>query len=136
MKKLLALVLAAVMAFSMVACGGGSEAETTPDGPVTIDFWHSMGGATGELVDEIVKEFNSSQDEVIVNVIYQGDYNAAGAKLQAALSGSGESAPHVAQIEITRVGFYAEEGLLVDLKPYDDLILFRTTGFFAIVTSF
>ena len=120
MKKLLALVLAAVMAFSMVACGGGSNAETTPDGPVTIDFWHSMGGATGELVDEIVKEFNASQDEVIVNCIYQGDYNAAGAKLQAALSGSGDSAPHVAQIEITRVGFYAEEGLLVDLKPYDD----------------
>ena len=120
MKKLLALVLAAVMAFSMVACGGGSNADTTPDGPVTIDFWHSMGGATGELVDEIVKEFNASQDEVIVNCIYQGDYNAAGAKLQAALSGSGESAPHVAQIEITRVGFYAEEGLLVDLKPYDE----------------
>ena len=120
MKKLLALVLAAVMAFSLVACGGGSEAGADTDGPVTIDFWHSMGGATGELVDEIVKEFNASQDEVIVNVIYQGDYNAAGAKLQAALSGSGESAPHVAQIEITRVGFYAEEGLLVDLKPYDD----------------
>ena len=120
MKKLLALVLAAVMAFSMVACGGGSNADTTPDGPVTIDFWHSMGGATGELVDEIVKEFNASQDEVIVNCIYQDDYNAAGAKLQAALSGSGESAPHVAQIEITRVGFYAEEGLLVDLKPYDE----------------
>ncbi len=120
MKKLLALVLAAVMAFSMVACGGSSEAGGETEGPVTIDFWHSMGGATGELVDEIVKEFNASQDEVIVNVIYQGDYNAAGAKLQAALSGSGESAPHVAQIEITRVGFYAEEGLLVDLKPYDD----------------
>ena len=120
MKKLLALVLAAVMAFSMVACGGGSNADTTPDGPVTIDFWNSMGGATGELVDEIVKEFNASQDEVIVNCIYQDDYNAAGAKLQAALSGSGESAPHVAQIEITRVGFYAEEGLLVDLKPYDE----------------
>lgn len=120
MKKLLALVLAAVMAFSMVACGGGEAGGAETEGPVTIEFWHSMGGATGELVDEIVKEYNASQDEVIVNVIYQGDYNAAGAKLQAALSGSGESAPHVAQIEITRVGFYAEEGLLVDLKPYDD----------------
>ncbi len=120
MKRLLALVLAAVMAFSMVACGGGSGADTTPDGPITIEFWHSMGSSTGELVQKLVDEFNASQDEVIVNAIYQGDYNAAGTKLQAALSGDGSAAPHVAQIEITRVGMYAEEGLLLDLKPFDD----------------
>ena len=118
MKKLLALVLAAVMAFSLVACGGGSEAGGETEGPVTIEFWHSMGSSTGELVQEIVDEFNASQDEVIVNAIYQGDYNAAGTKLQAAVSGG--NAPHVVQIEITRVGFYAEEGLLMDLAPFDE----------------
>ena len=118
MKKLLALVLAAVMAFSMVACGGGSEAGSTTDGPVKIEFWHSMGSATGELVKEIVDEFNASQDEVFVDCIYQGDYNEAGTKLQAAVSGG--NAPHVVQIEITRVGFYAEEGLLMDLAPFDE----------------
>ena len=118
MKNLLALVLAAVMAFSLVACGGGSEAGGETEGPVTIEFWHSMGSSTGELVQEIVDEFNASQDEVIVNAIYQGDYNAAGTKLQAAVSGG--NAPHVVQIEITRVGFYAEEGLLMDLAPFDE----------------
>jgi len=118
MKKLLALVLAGVMAFSLVACGGGADTETETDGPVTIEFWHSMGSSTGELVQEIVDEFNASQDEVIVNCIYQGDYNAAGTKLQAAVSGG--NAPHVVQIEITRVGFYAEEGLLMDLAPFDE----------------
>lgn len=118
MKKLLALVLAAVMAFSLVACGGGSKAGGETEGPVTIEFWHSMGSSTGELVQEIVDEFNASQDEVIVNAIYQGDYNAAGTKLQAAVSGG--NAPHVVQIEITRVGFYAEEGLLMDLAPFDE----------------
>ena len=118
MKKLLALVLAGVMAFSLVACGGGADTETETEGPVTIEFWHSMGSSTGELVQEIVDEFNASQDEVIVNCIYQGDYNAAGTKLQAAVSGG--NAPHVVQIEITRVGFYAEEGLLMDLAPFDE----------------
>lgn len=118
MKKLLALVLAAVMAFSLVACGGGSETSGETEGPVTIEFWHSMGSSTGELVQEIVDEFNASQDEVFVNAIYQGDYNAAGTKLQAAVSGG--NAPHVVQIEITRVGFYAEEGLLMDLAPFDE----------------
>lgn len=118
MKKLLALVLAAVMAFSLVACGGGSETSGETEDPVTIEFWHSMGSSTGELVQEIVDEFNASQDEVFVNAIYQGDYNAAGTKLQAAVSGG--NAPHVVQIEITRVGFYAEEGLLMDLAPFDE----------------
>ena len=118
MKKLLALVLAGVMAFSLVACGGGADTETETEGPVTIEFWHSMGSSTGELVQEIVDEFNASQDEVIVNCTYQGDYNAAGTKLQAAVSGG--NAPHVVQIEITRVGFYAEEGLLMDLAPFDE----------------
>ncbi len=117
MKKLLALVLAAAMAFSMVACGGGSNADTN-DGPVTIEFWHSMGDKTGELVQEIVDEFNASQTDVVVNAVYQGDYKTAGTKLQAAVSGG--NAPHVAQIEITSVGMYANEGLLLDLKPYDD----------------
>ena len=96
MKKLLALVLAGVMAFSLVACGGGADTETETEGPVTIEFWHSMGSSTGELVQEIVDEFNASQDEVIVNCIYQGDYNAAGTKLQAAVSGG--NAQHVVQI--------------------------------------
>ena len=122
MKKLFALLLVLVMSISLVACGGGESTTTDSgsetDGPITIEFWHSMGSATGELVQEIVDEFNASQDEVFVEAIYQGDYNAAGTKLQAAVSGG--NAPHVVQIEITRVGMYAAEGLLMDLQPFDD----------------
>ena len=76
-----------------------------------------MGSATGELVQEIVNEFNASQEEVFVDCIYQGDYTSAGTKLQAAISGG--NAPHVAQIEITSVGMYAAEGLLLDLTEFD-----------------
>ena len=137
MKRIASMALAAtMMASALTACGGGAEetkaaaattagaatekteaaaADTKAD-PVTIDFWHSMGSSTGELVQEICDEFNASQDEVIVNCIYQGDYTAAGTKLQAAVSGG--NAPHVAQIEITSVGMYAAEDLLLDLKKF------------------
>lgn len=135
MKKIVSLALAATMlAGTMTGCSSEQKAETTAAAAekkeenaaateteksgetVNIEFWHSMGSATGELIQEIVDEFNASQDEVNVNCVYQGDYTAAGTKLQAAVSGG--NAPHVAQIEITRVGMYAAEELLLDLAPY------------------
>ncbi len=124
MKKMIATVLAATMVLGLLTgCSGSSSTQTADsssssesDGPVKIEFWHSMGDTTGELVQEIVDEFNASQDEVEVEAIYQGDYTTAGTKLQAAVSGG--NAPHVAQIEITRVGMYASQGLLMDLLPY------------------
>ena len=120
MKKFLAMLLAMAMVMTMLAgCGGGNE-DVNTDGPVKIVFWHSMGSATGELIQEICNEFNASQDEVEVECIYQGDYNTAGTKLQAAASGNTESLPHVVQIEITRVGMYAAADMLLDLKPYAD----------------
>lgn len=119
MKKMLAMLLALAMMMTMLAgCSkeGGNEQGDQNDGPVTIEFWHSMGSSTGELVQEIVDEFNASQDEVKVEAIYQGDYTTAGTKLQAAVSNG--TAPQVAQIEITRVGMYASQGLLLDMLPY------------------
>ena len=121
MKKIAALGLAVVMMTSaLTGCSSSKETETasTDNGPVKIEFWHSMGSATGELVQEIVDEFNASQEEVVVECIYQGDYTSAGTKLQAAISGG--NAPHVAQIEITSVGMYASEGLLLDLSAFDE----------------
>jgi sn-glycerol 3-phosphate transport system substrate-binding protein len=75
-----------------------------------------MGSSTGELIQEIVDEFNASQSDIVVEAIYQGDYTTAGTKLQAAVAGG--NAPHVVQVEITRVGMYASQDLLLDLTPY------------------
>ena len=115
MKKFFAMLLSLAMMTGMLTGCSNDSGKDQNDGPVTIEFWHSMGSATGELIQEIVDEFNASQDEVIVNAVYQGDYNAAGTKIQAAVSGG--NAPHVAQIEITRVGYYSDEGILLDLYP-------------------
>ncbi|MCC8126635.1 MAG: ABC transporter substrate-binding protein [Clostridiales bacterium] len=116
-------ILLAAAVLLMTGCSQSTEptketaAETSGNSePVKIEFWHSMGSSTGELIQEIVDEFNASQDEVQVDAIYQGDYTTAGTKLQAAVSGG--NAPEVVQIEITRVGMYASQGLLMDMLPY------------------
>lgn len=117
MKKLISLLLVMVMVIGMLAgCGNSAAKEPQAEGPIKLEFWHSMGSATGELIQEIVGEFNASQSDIVVEAIYQGDYTTAGTKLQAAVAGG--NAPHVVQVEITRVGMYASQDLLLDLTPY------------------
>ena len=117
MKKLISVLLIMVMMVSMLAgCGNTAAEEPQAEGPIHLEFWHSMGSSTGELIQEIVDEFNASQSDIVVEAIYQGDYTTAGTKLQAAVAGG--NAPHVVQVEITRVGMYASQDLLLDLTPY------------------
>jgi len=43
--------------------------------PITVEFWHARGGHHGEVLDELVKRFNESQDKIVVNATYQGGYD-------------------------------------------------------------
>ncbi|MFY0663887.1 MAG: sn-glycerol-3-phosphate ABC transporter substrate-binding protein UgpB [Natronospirillum sp.] len=40
-----------------------------------IQFWHAMGGALGEKVEDVVAGFNASQSEYQVTASYRGNYN-------------------------------------------------------------
>lgn len=48
--------------------GGAASAETE------ITLWHAMGGALGETVNAIAKDFNASQDEVKLTPVFKGTY--------------------------------------------------------------
>jgi len=81
MSRFLPLLIAAVvLSLSMTACGGGEEAapggETPGAGPsggtVTIDLWHSEGAANADTLEQLASQFNSSQDDVTVRLVYQG----------------------------------------------------------------
>lgn len=61
--KLIALSLAGA-----IAGMGAAQAATE------ITFWHSMEGALGERVNELVDGFNKSQQDYVVNAIYKGTY--------------------------------------------------------------
>jgi sn-glycerol 3-phosphate transport system substrate-binding protein len=61
--RLLAVALAATGAFAAPA-----QAQKE------INWWHSMGGALGERVNEIAAGFNASQSEWKLNAIYKGQY--------------------------------------------------------------
>jgi len=69
-------LLTPVLALLVAACAGGAEAptETQPAGPVSITFWHSMNAANRDALEALTARFNSTQDEVRVELIYQGTY--------------------------------------------------------------
>ena len=80
MKKMLSLLLALALVFSLAACGStGETAPAEPTAapaeeeaapvdsllvtqPVTITFWHCASDEAGVLMDKYIEEFNSTNE--------------------------------------------------------------------------
>ena len=39
-----------------------------------IEWWHAMGGALGQKVNQIASDFNASQSEYVIKPVYKGSY--------------------------------------------------------------
>src|SRR6187399_3452851 len=78
-----AVALAAVLSLS-------AQAQTE------IQWWHSMGGALGEWVNDLAKDFNASQKDYKVVPTFKGSYpESMSAGIAAYRAGN---APHLIQI--------------------------------------
>jgi sn-glycerol 3-phosphate transport system substrate-binding protein len=74
-----------------------------------IQFWHAMGGALGEKVEEIAAGYNESQDDFEVVPTYKGNYTE---NMTAAIAAfrAGEQ-PHIVQVfEVGTATMMAAEG--------------------------
>jgi sn-glycerol 3-phosphate transport system substrate-binding protein len=123
MKRTLFAALSVLLIASMLLTGCGTKATPAPSGPtapaepVKIDFWFAMSGSAGEHIQELVKRFNESQNEVFVTATYQGSYDDAITKLKAGLQS--KDVPAVTQM------YDLGLRLLIDLKvvkPVQDFI--------------
>ena len=81
--------------------------------PVQMSAFLIALSMKGETIEEIVNNYNASQDKVHVTVEFQGNYYDMAAKLQTAVT-SGEM-PHVAQLEMGRTKMFADYGVLQDM---------------------
>jgi sn-glycerol 3-phosphate transport system substrate-binding protein len=84
---------------------------TTAQEPVTIEFWHAMGGNLGEVVDEIVARFNDSQSDIVVNATWQGSYDETYNALLAAMET--DTLPNITQNFDIAAQTMFDTGLLV-----------------------
>ncbi|MCZ0703799.1 sn-glycerol 3-phosphate transport system substrate-binding protein [Natronobacillus azotifigens] len=69
---------------------------TEDNEPVVVTFWHAMGGALEEALEELVNHFNAAQDEIYVNAEYQGTYDEALTKFHS-IAGT-DNAPTMMQV--------------------------------------
>ncbi len=125
MKKVLSLVLAAVMTASMVGCGAANKpaaSTATPDAAsvateaVEIDFWHAMSGANQEAMQKITDDFMAKNPNIKVNLINQGKYTELFDKLMA--SAKANQMPVISQVYSNRLSWYIAKDLVADLTPY------------------
>ncbi|MEQ8919742.1 MAG: sn-glycerol-3-phosphate ABC transporter substrate-binding protein UgpB [Roseovarius sp.] len=74
-----------------------------------INFWHAMGGALGEKVEEIATNFNEMQDDYKIVPTYKGNYTENMTAAIAAVR-AGEQ-PHVVQVfEVGTATMMAAQG--------------------------
>ncbi len=77
-----------------------------------IQWWHAMGGALGEWVNDLAKDFNSSQKEYKVVPTYKGSYDESMTAAIAAFRAG--SAPHILQVfEVGTATMMASKGAIV-----------------------
>ena len=106
------------MAASLAAPCSVSAADKT-----TITFWHAMGGTNGEVLQQIVDDFNASQDEIEIKAEYQGTYDDTITKLKAAMQ-SDSGLPDVCQMYDVGTKFMYDSGSVI---PVEDK--FESTGY-------
>jgi sn-glycerol 3-phosphate transport system substrate-binding protein len=97
--KLATAALAAVFSLS-------AQAQTE------VQWWHSMGGALGEWVNDLAKDFNASQTEYKIVPTFKGNYDESmTAAIAAFRSGN---APHILQVfEVGTATMMASKGAIV-----------------------
>jgi sn-glycerol 3-phosphate transport system substrate-binding protein len=83
--KLIAVALASAGLFSSPA-----------HAQVEIQWWHSMGGALGEWVNDLAKDFNAAQKEYRVVPTFKGSYDESMTAAVAAFRAG--NAPHILQV--------------------------------------
>jgi sn-glycerol 3-phosphate transport system substrate-binding protein len=126
--KTLAAALAAATLFASQA-----QAQTE------IQWWHSMGGALGEKLNDLASKFNQSQKDYKVVAVYKGQYPVSMTAAIAAFRAG--NAPHILQVfEVGTATMMAAKGAIVPVakvmtdakEPFDpEAYLPTVTGYYS-----
>ena len=77
-----------------------------------IQWWHSMGGALGEWVNDLAKDFNASQSEYKIVTTFKGTYDESMTAAIAAYRAG--NAPHILQVfEVGTATMMASKGAII-----------------------
>jgi sn-glycerol 3-phosphate transport system substrate-binding protein len=112
--------LALLLAVIAVSCSGGgkSSENTSSSGPVTITFWHSETASAADNLAKLVDRFNASQNDVKVQLTFQGSEDELAAKVITSM-GSG-AVPTIAYEAEPFSGALIDSGQVTPVEKYID----------------
>lgn len=116
------LMTTAMLTTSFTGCGtsniasGINQTQKNEDmkGKTEVDFWYSGGKTAVKVVQDIVDDYNKSQDTYFVKTVTQADYSETYEKLQAAIAGN--VAPDIVLLESDSARGLSDKNLVVDLS--------------------
>jgi len=83
-----------------------------------VQWWHSMGGALGEWVNDLAKDFNASQKDYKITPTFKGSYDESMTAAIAAFRAG--NAPHILQVfEVGTATMMASKGAI---KPVGEIM--------------
>ena len=116
-------------ALALGAFAGAAQAQTE------IHFWHSMGGALGDKVNELASNFNKTQSDYKVVTSYKGQYPESMTAAIAAFRAG--NAPHILQVfEVGTATMMSAKGAIVPVakvmkdadEPFDPKVYMPTVA--------
>ncbi|MHB1651752.1 MAG: ABC transporter substrate-binding protein [Desulfitobacteriaceae bacterium] len=119
-KRMFPKFLVALLVFGLLVTGCGTAANDTAKpsaaGPVTVTFWHSMGGQPAKTLTAMVEKFNSSHSDIQIKLVYQGNYDEAFNKLKA----SPDQGPDLFQVYDIGTRYMIDASLAAPMQDFID----------------
>ena len=95
-----------------LAALAGALVTSQAQAQVEIQWWHAMGGALGEWVNDLAKDFNASQKDYKIVPTFKGTYDESMTAAIAAYRAG--NAPHILQVfEVGTATMMASKGAIV-----------------------
>jgi ABC-type glycerol-3-phosphate transport system substrate-binding protein len=98
-------ILAVITILVMAGCASPATpepaaipAQAATSGKTVLEFWHTMSGHNGEVLEEMVAKFNEEHPDIHVKSVFQGKYAVIAQKFWAAIQAGSVPPPDVAQI--------------------------------------
>ncbi len=115
MKRIPALVVAPVcLALTLAACSSGGSSDS--DGPVELTFWHGYTEADGDVLEQIVDDFNAAHDGEITITTQVNPWDVIDDTFLPALSA--DNGPEIVAMPAERLPVYADRGAFVELDDF------------------
>lgn len=139
-KRIIAILVMVGLVLSLTACGGNQEAndkgksaagsteksDAASKDAVHVKFWYSMGGANMDILENMIKKYNSSQDKIVVEGSYQGGYEDALNKLKTVADT--KEAPTMMQVYDGGTLFMKNSGFIVPVQNFIDKEKYDTSS--------